>query len=128
MSNRSRSELLLLGTIADWAYNDKLLIDEKVKIGVTPGHVFLCGAGRFQGRHVPLIDILRDDGAVVRQDGSLMRASTGCVVGSGSETIRKARCGVRFSPRMHAPSARSLNSLLNLTHVSCLERHKANEA
>ncbi len=50
--------------------------------GVTPGHVFLCGAGRFQGRHVPLIDILRDDGAVVRQDGSLMRASTGCAVGS----------------------------------------------
>jgi len=96
--------------------------------GVTPGHVFLCGAGRFAGRHVPLIDILRDDGAVVRQDGCLMRASTGCVAGSGSETIRKARCGVRFSPRMHAPSARSLTSLLNLTHVSCLERHKANEA
>ena len=44
--------------------------------GVTPGHVFLCGAGRFAGRHVPLIDILRDDGAVVRQDGSLMRAAT----------------------------------------------------
>ncbi|MCA3479647.1 MAG: hypothetical protein IOD00_03275, partial [Rhodobacter sp.] len=46
--------------------------------GVTPGHGFLCGAGRFKGRHVPRIDILRDDGAVVRQDGSLMRASTGC--------------------------------------------------
>jgi len=87
MSDRSRSELLLLGTIADWAYNDKLLIDEKVKIGVTPGHVFLCGAGRFQGRHVPLIDILRDDGAVVRQDGSLMRASTGCVVGSDGDRL-----------------------------------------
>jgi hypothetical protein len=24
--------------------------------GVTPGHAFLCGAGRFQGRHVPLLD------------------------------------------------------------------------
>jgi hypothetical protein len=34
--------------------------------GVTPGHAFLCGAGRFQGRHVPLLDILRDDGAMVR--------------------------------------------------------------
>ncbi len=53
--------------------------------GVTPGHVFLCGAGRFQGRHVPLIDILRNDGAVVRQDGSLMRASTGCAVGSDAD-------------------------------------------
>jgi hypothetical protein len=41
--------------------------------GVTPGHVFLCGAGRFKGRHVPLIDILRDDGAVVRQDGRRLR-------------------------------------------------------
>ncbi|MCA3234816.1 MAG: hypothetical protein INH06_21305 [Cupriavidus sp.] len=41
--------------------------------GVTPGHVFLCGAGRFQGRHVPLLDILRDDGAVVRQDGRKSR-------------------------------------------------------
>jgi hypothetical protein len=54
---------------------------------VTPGHVFLCGAGRFQGRHVPLIDILRDDGAVVRQDGSLMRASTGCAVGSDADRV-----------------------------------------
>jgi hypothetical protein len=41
--------------------------------GVTPGHAFLCGAGRFQGRHVPLLDILRDDGAVVRQDGRRLR-------------------------------------------------------
>jgi len=55
--------------------------------GVTPGHVFLCGAGRFTGRHVPLIDILRDDGAVVRQDGSLMRASTGCAVGSDGDRV-----------------------------------------
>jgi hypothetical protein len=53
--------------------------------GVTPGHAFLCGAGRFKGRHVPLLDILRDDGAVVRQDGSLMRASTGCAVGSDGD-------------------------------------------
>jgi hypothetical protein len=55
--------------------------------GVTPGHVFLCGAGRFKGRHVPLIDILRDDGAVVRQDGSLMRAATGCAVGSDADRL-----------------------------------------
>jgi hypothetical protein len=55
--------------------------------GVTPGHVFLCGAGRFAGRHVPLIDILRDDGAVVRQDGSLMRAATGFAVGSEDDRL-----------------------------------------
>ena len=55
--------------------------------GVTPGHVFLCSAGRFHGRHVPLLDILRDDGAVVRQDGSLMRAATGCAVGSEADRL-----------------------------------------
>jgi hypothetical protein len=38
-----------------------------------PGHAFLCAEGRFAGRHVPLIDILRDDGAVVRQDGTRVR-------------------------------------------------------
>ena len=62
--------------------------------GVTPGHVFLSGAGRFAGRHVPLIDILRDDGAVVRHDGSLMRASTGEPVGSDDDAER-----VNQSPR-----------------------------
>jgi len=55
--------------------------------GVTPGQVFLCGAGRFARRHVPLIDILRDDGAVVRHDGSLMRAATGCAVGSDADRL-----------------------------------------
>jgi hypothetical protein len=33
MSDRSRSELLLLGTIADWAYNDYLAVGEPVRIG-----------------------------------------------------------------------------------------------
>lgn len=49
---------------------------------VTPGHVMLCGAGRYAGRHVTLLDILRSDGAVVRADGALIRAATGAVVGS----------------------------------------------
>ena len=65
--------------------NDAAHVPDFHGTGVTPGHVFLCGAGRFQGRHVPLIDILRNDGAVVRQDGSLMRASTGCAVGSDAD-------------------------------------------
>ncbi len=36
---------------------------------------------------MPLLDILRDGGAVVRQDGSLMRASTGCAVGSAAVAL-----------------------------------------
>ncbi len=49
---------------------------------VTPGHVMLCGDGRFSGRHVPIIDILRSDGALVTKSGKLMRAATGAEVGS----------------------------------------------
>lgn len=65
-------------------------------LGVTPGHVTLCGvvpgeegtsAGPFMGRHVPLIDILCADGAVVRQDGSLVRAATNEAVGSRADAF-----------------------------------------
>lgn len=56
---------------------------------VTPGHVFLCGDGKFKGQHVPLIDILRSDGAIVLRNGDLMRASTGDRVGSDTD-----RCSV----------------------------------
>ena len=49
---------------------------------VTPGHHVLCGDGPYVGRHVPIIDILRTDGALVREDGSLVRAATNFDVGS----------------------------------------------
>ena len=49
---------------------------------VTPGHVTFCGDGKFEGRHVPMIDILRSDGALVLEDGSLKRAATNFPVGS----------------------------------------------
>jgi hypothetical protein len=70
--------------------NDVAHVPDFHGTGVTPGHVFLCGAGRFKGRHVPLLDILRNDGAVVRQDGSLMRASIGCTVGSEADALVKS--------------------------------------
>lgn len=50
--------------------------------GVTPGHAYLCGDGPFQGQYVPIMDILRTDGAIMRDDGRLIRAATGCEVGS----------------------------------------------
>ncbi|MCB9994108.1 MAG: hypothetical protein H6873_10690 [Hyphomicrobiaceae bacterium] len=45
--------------------------------GVTPGHVYLCGDGKFANQYVPIIDILRTDGTVVREDGTHVRAATG---------------------------------------------------
>ena len=49
---------------------------------VTPGHVYYCAGGKFEGGFAPLIDILRDDGVVQHEDNTLIRAATGCKVGS----------------------------------------------
>ncbi|MEP3786037.1 MAG: Mbeg1-like protein [Paracoccaceae bacterium] len=54
--------------------------------GVTPGHVFFCGEGRFKGQHVTLLDILRSDGGVVDASGKIIRACTGDEVGSDNDT------------------------------------------
>jgi len=76
--------------------------------GVTPGHVYLCGEGRFAGRHVPLIDILRDDGAVVRSDGTLVRAATNCVVGSLGDRLVWAIAGPDFNGAIKVTDKRQL--------------------
>ena len=60
---------------------------------VTPGHVTLCGDGKHTGRHVPIIDILRTDGALVREDGSLVRAATGADVGGADDIPVKVVVG-----------------------------------
>ena len=54
---------------------------------MTPGHVTYCAKvegeeNPFTDRHVPIMDILRSDGALMKKDGSLVRASTGAPVGS----------------------------------------------
>lgn len=50
--------------------------------GVTPGHAYFCADGRFKGEHVPVLDILRSDGAFVNLDGQVVRAATNFEVGS----------------------------------------------
>ena len=62
---------------------------------LTPGHVTLCGDGPLAGRHVPVIDILRTDGAVVRQDGSKVRAATGVPLGHANDRLIWAVAGMR---------------------------------
>lgn len=57
---------------------------------VTPGHATFCAEGRFEGRHVPVIDILRSDGAMMRADGTKVRAATGAEVGSLDD--RRVQC------------------------------------
>ena len=53
---------------------------------VTPGHVYFCAGGKYKGQHVPLLDILLDDGVVQQEDGTLIRATTGCELGSENDT------------------------------------------
>jgi len=54
---------------------------------VTPGHVFLRGDGPNPGQAQCLIDILLDDGAAIRADGTLVRAATGCALGSEGDRL-----------------------------------------
>jgi len=62
--------------------NDAKIILDFHGTFVTPGHVYFCAGGKYAGRFAPLIDILRDDGVVQHEDGTLIRAATGCAVGS----------------------------------------------
>lgn len=88
---------------------------------VTPAHVYFCAGGTYEGKFVPLIDILRDDGVVQHADGSLIRASTGCEVVSeddepfwafllyedenGMERVREKR-QLRLGTRWMMPNGR----------------------
>ena len=54
---------------------------------MTPGHVTWCAKvegeeNRFADSYAPILDILRSDGAIMRADGTLIRAATGCEIGS----------------------------------------------
>jgi hypothetical protein len=61
---------------------------------VTPGHATLCGDGRFAGQHVPILDILRSDGALVREDGTKIRAGTGCPLGTMGDRMISVISGI----------------------------------
>ena len=70
------------GRVTNTMTNEAKIILDFHGTYVTPGHVYYCAGGKYKGQFVPLIDILRDDGIVQHQDGRLIRASTGCEVGS----------------------------------------------
>lgn len=106
---------LVPGTVTRTMTNNSKIILDFHGTFVTPGHVYWCAGGKYEGKYAPLIDILRDDGVIQHQDGTLIRASTGCEVGTtedeefhvfklykdaqGSERVRdktKLRYGTRW--------------------------------
>ncbi|WP_133065846.1 hypothetical protein [Mameliella alba] len=69
--------------------------------GVTPGHGYYCADGKFKDQHVPLMDILRTDGAIMRADGTMIRAATNCKVGSMGDMM------IHVAVTMQKPDASS---------------------
>ena len=92
--------------------------------GTTPGHAYFCADGPNKGGHAPIMDILRMDGAIMRADGTMIRAATNCEVGSlgdmmihASATLQKPdgswtepKAGkVRFGTRIILPDGRHMS-------------------
>lgn len=82
-----KSGRLQPGRVTRTFRNESMHILDFWGTGVTAGHAYLCSDGPFEGRHVPIIDILRTDGAILRGDGTPIRAATGCEVGSPGDAL-----------------------------------------
>lgn len=83
------------GTVNRTMQNHATHILEFWGTGVTPGHAYLCGDGKFKDQHVPLMDILRTDGAIVRDNGTLIRAATNYEVGSMADMMIHATASMQ---------------------------------
>jgi hypothetical protein len=125
-----RNGRLVPGRVTRTFVNEsKILLDFHGTL-VTPGHVYYCADGQFEGQFAPLIDILRDDGAVQHEDGTTVRAATGCEIGSTADTQFWAflvdeetgkitdKCRVRLGTRWMAPDG---------THFSMQEYFQASD-
>lgn len=106
-----RAGRLVPGRVSRVFANEVRVILDLFGLMVTPGHVTLCGEGPHAGRHVPVLDILRTDGALVMRDGTLVRAATGCPVGSEGDAWVAAVVGEpRPSGRVHVTEARHIRA------------------
>jgi hypothetical protein len=76
------SGMLVAGRVSQTFQKDVQHLLDVHGLKVTPGHVTLCGEGRFRDRHVPIVDILLSDGALVKEDGELIRMAINKPVGS----------------------------------------------
>lgn len=87
---------LMPGRVSQMFQNQAKHILDVFGLHMTPGHVTFCGDGVFAGRHVPIIDILRSDGALVHKDGTKVRANTGEALGSDKDSFIWAVAGEKL--------------------------------
>ena len=74
--------------------NAKILLDFH-GTRVTPGHVYYRPDSKKSYKYGTLIDVLRDDGVIQKQDGTLIRAATNVPVDSPSDGFVRAVSGRR---------------------------------
>ncbi|RED51305.1 hypothetical protein [Aestuariispira insulae] len=68
--------------------HNKLVIDFHGTL-VTPDHLTLCESAGSDPVFLPLIDIIKNDGIVISEDGTSLRAATNCPVGSLEDVMVK---------------------------------------
>lgn len=73
---------------------------------VTPGHVYFRADSKKSYKYETLIDILRDDGVIKHQDGTLIRAATNIPVGDPRDGFVQAVTGPRTADGSIAPKDR----------------------
>jgi hypothetical protein len=73
---------LVPGAVTRTFQNDAKILLDFHGTRVTPGHVYYRSDSKRSYKYETLIDVLRDDGIVKREDGTLIRAATNVAVGS----------------------------------------------
>ncbi|WP_254656745.1 Hint domain-containing protein [Leisingera sp. JC1] len=83
------------GRVTRTFQNDAKILLDFHGTRVTPGHVYYRPDSKKPYKFETLIDVLRDDGVIQHQDGSLIRAATNVPVGDPRDCFVKAVTGPR---------------------------------
>ncbi|WP_193748745.1 hypothetical protein [Leisingera sp. ANG-Vp] len=86
---------LVPGPVAQTFQNEAKILLNFHGTHVTPGHVYFRQDSKKSCKFETLIDVLRDDGVIQHQDGSLIRAATNVPVGDPRDGFVKAVTGPR---------------------------------
>lgn len=87
------SDDLRPGRVSRTFTNDAMIVLDFFGTGVTPGHVYLRADATGRRRFETLIDILRDDGAIMLRDGTVLRAATGVPLDDPRDGLVQAVAG-----------------------------------
>ena len=86
---------LVPGPVTRTFQNDAKILLNFHGTRVTPGHVYYRPDSKKSYKYETLIDVLRDDGVIKHQDGTLIRAATNVPVDSARDGFVKAVTGTR---------------------------------